>query len=391
MRKIIFSIIVVVFIAVYTVINLYVGLRLGAFVNTLLPFLEPVLYWMFFWIVVYTYIISRVFNQLFPSITIRRAKIVGAYWLALLFYFLISFIIIDLAILVTRIFKPNFSLWDNEVFLLWFGILFLTFMSLLIVRGYKNASQIEINRYNVNISKSLSKYDKINIVVISDLHLGTIVDNNMLQKFVDEINGLEPDIITILGDVVDEDVRPFIQQKMEKTFAKLSAKIGIYAVLGNHDYFGGGHAKIIDSLQRANIKVLVDEHVNIMDGLIIAGRIDPTGARYCGHAQKPLKSWMNDINFDNPVILLTHQPTKLEEARKIGVDLQLSGHTHRGQLFPNNFFTSLFFENHWGLRKKGEFTSIVTSGAGTWGPPIRTGHKAEIVQITLNLEDKGES
>ncbi|WP_353894192.1 metallophosphoesterase [Proteinivorax hydrogeniformans] len=390
MSQILIAAIVTVFIAIYTIINFYVGIRLWLFVSAIIPFFESVLYWMIFWIIAYTYVISRVFNKIFPSITVRRAKKVGAYWLALLFYFMISFAVIDLTVFLVNFFRPGFSVWDNELFLFWFGAIFLVFITVIIIKGYKNASEIEVINYSIAIPKKNIDYDKLNIVAISDLHLGTIVDNRLLQKFVDEVNRLEPDIVVILGDIVDEDVRPFIQLKMEDTLAKISPKIGSFAVLGNHDYFGGGHKQIAESLERANIKVLVDEHVTVLDNFVIAGRMDPAGAKYCGKDQIPLNTWMKDVDFSNPVALLTHQPTKFDEAIQIGVDLQLSGHTHRGQLFPNNFLTKIAFENHWGQYSKGEFTSIVTAGAGTWGPPIRTGHKSEIVQITLNIKKEGE-
>ena len=139
-------------------------------------------------------------------------------------------------------------------------------------------------------------------------------------------------------------------------------------------------------LKAHNIKMLSDTVININASIYIVGREERSINQFTGKKRKPLKKLMSQIDKNYPIILMDHQPFGLNEALENGIDLQLSGHTHHGQLFPFNYLTEAIFEKSWGYLKKGNTLYYISSGVGTWGPPIRTGNHPEIVNIKLTFQ-----
>lgn len=154
----------------------------------------------------------------------------------------------------------------------------------------------------------------------------------------------------------------------------------------NHEYIGGNAEEAINYLGEAGVKVLRDSSQEIAGSFYIMGRDDRSGARYNGVQRQDLKTLMRGVDRALPIILMDHQPSQLEEPAGQGVDLQVSGHTHAGQLFPIRYITSRIFEKDWGLLRKNDFQLIVSSGYGTWGPPIRIGNTPEIVDIMIKFK-----
>jgi predicted MPP superfamily phosphohydrolase len=205
--------------------------------------------------------------------------------------------------------------------------------------------------------------------MVSDIHLGNLIDNSRLQDLVSQINTLHPDIILLAGDIIDEDVQPFMSQGMHITFRQLQAPYGVYAVLGNHEYIGGNPEYIVAALTNAGVNVLRDQVVKVADSFYVAGRDDRSVERQlsAGRQRQPLPSLLANLDTGLPLILLDHQPYRLDDSQANGVDLQLSGHTHYGQIFPNNLITGMIYEDDWGYLQKGKFQAIVSCGYGTWG------------------------
>ena len=171
---------------------------------------------------------------------------------------------------------------------------------------------------------------------------------------------------------------------MAASLQKLKAPYGVFAVTGNHEYFGGVQ-KSVAYIQEGNVKVLQDTAVKIDDAFYLIGRKDLTGKSF-GDLRRPLNEVMDGVDKNLPLILMDHQPFHLEEAEQNGIDLQLSGHTHHGQLFPFNLITNKVYEKSWGYLRKGETQYYVSCGVGTWGPPIRIGNRPEIVQIKVRFK-----
>lgn len=222
--------------------------------------------------------------------------------------------------------------------------------------------------------------------MISDLHLGIAVRKSGIDNMVNSINDLKPDIVLFCGDMIDENTGSSLKKYFGESAKNIHSKYGIYGINGNHEYVDGNLQETIKYLKAGNINILNDNLVKIHDSFYLVGRDDPASAAITKKQVKPLKEALESIDKSIPVVVLNHQPTGLEEAKEEGVDLQLSGHTHRGQFFPNNFITNFVYEEDYGYLKKGDFNVIVSSGYGAWGPPIRIGTKSEIVNIKVKFD-----
>ena len=199
------------------------------------------------------------------------------------------------------------------------------------------------------------------------------------------IREMKPDLVLLLGDIVDGEIGPVLRGDLLQYFTWPECTDGLYAITGNHEYIGGEEAAC-RYLNDHGIIVLRDSSFKI-DGLCtVVGREDLSSRQFGGKERKSLDTLMNNVDLRLPVILLDHQPFHLEDAERHGVDLQLSGHTHHGQLWPFNYISQKIFEVSWGYKKKGTTHIYVSCGVGTWGPPVRTGNRPEIVNIRLSFD-----
>jgi len=221
--------------------------------------------------------------------------------------------------------------------------------------------------------------------MVSDVHLGTIVGPKRLSLLVTEVNRLQPDLLLLPGDILDDHPGSWSENELVESLTKLKARYGKYAVPGNHEYLGGRIEKNIALLERSGIRVLRDACVLVGNSFYLAGRDEKMARIISGKARLPLAQLLAGIDRTRPVILMDHQPVDLDEALREGVDLQLSGHTHVGQMFPNRFVTRRVYEIDWGYLQKENLQVVVSSGFGTWGPPIRVGNYPEIVAIDLGF------
>ncbi|QNO13752.1 metallophosphoesterase [Alkalicella caledoniensis] len=369
----------------YGLVCYYIGTRILRVLSQWIPNLNLFVYWFLFGSIAASYVISRFFKAYIPLSLTKIITNIGAYWLGILFYLIFMFVILDIIsrlLEVTNI--ANGSLTHNPLYLNATGVLIFFTLFVVLIYGTHIARNPVIVEYDIHIPKG-AKLENLNAVLITDVHLGKIIDNKRLMKMVDMVYDIDPDIIFFAGDIVDEDIRPYVSEQMYKSFGRLKPKYGMYASLGNHEYVGGHVEEITHYLEKSGITVLIDEHVLVEESFYVAGRNDPTGARISGVPRKSLDEWLVDIDKDLPLIMMDHQPKSINEAERGGVDLLLSGHTHRGQIFPNAIVTNFIFENHWGLSEKGDMKVIVSSGFGTWGPPIRLGTRGEIVKINISF------
>ena len=223
--------------------------------------------------------------------------------------------------------------------------------------------------------------------MVSDIHLGEIIDKNRLEKMVDKINELKPDVVLLVGDMIDDRIEIFERNDMGQQFLKIKSKYGVYGVLGNHEFFGGNTNAVEMAYQNAGIICLVDEVTKVENSFYIVGRND-LSSRGSAQGRKTLEVLLKDVDKKLPIIVMDHQPNNFKEGQLNRIDIQFSGHTHGGQYFPNNIITKLMFEQHWGFIKKGNSSFIVSAGFGTWGPPIRIGTNSEMVNAVINFNDK---
>ncbi|MGV8981984.1 metallophosphoesterase [Clostridium sp.] len=373
---------------IFITANIYVGKKGWLLINTAIPKVSIYLYWAMFIFVALSFITARLSKDKVPHFFEKFLNILGGYWLAAFLYFIILLGVIDIVKLILGI--KRFSFLDAVVlqkiyFVCNVGALII--VAVLLIYGTYNATNIKTTKYAIKINKDAGSLKKLNIVMLSDLHLGDIVDKQRLSKMVIKINELNPDIVILAGDIIDDYIEPFIDQDMGIEFKKIHSKYGVYATFGNHEYYGGSVDKIAYEYENsAGFNLLRDKTVKVDDSFYIVGREDLSYERYSKTKRKNIDELLLDTDKHLPIIVIDHQPVHFSEGEAAGVDLQFSGHTHRGQLLPANIVTKKLFENDFGLLTKGTYNVVVSSGVGTWGPPIRIGTSSEIVQVELEFK-----
>jgi hypothetical protein len=222
------------------------------------------------------------------------------------------------------------------------------------------------------------------MAVVSDIHLGTIVSKNRIRRIVDQINATHPDVILLAGDIVDEDLAPVISENLGATLTKLKAPLGVIGITGNHEYIGGVEPAV-KYLREHGINILRDSVVEIARNIFVVGREDLQSKTFGSKGRKDLREFNPKNNDTITTILLDHQPAAIAEAEDNKADLMLSGHTHHGQIWPLNYITSAVYRLSWGYKQFGDTHAYVSSGIGSWGPPVRIGNRPEVVVITLKF------
>jgi predicted MPP superfamily phosphohydrolase len=237
-------------------------------------------------------------------------------------------------------------------------------------------------KYTVDRASKYGVGNKVRIVQLSDVHLGTSLGEDFLAGLVERVHALEPDLLLVTGDLVDLDVRNF--SGMMPLLSRLEARMGVYAVTGNHEYISGVDG-FLDVMKSAGIPVLQNRLITIDGAVQLAGINDREAARMTGESiGGNLEVALADRDPSLPCILMAHQPAGLDHAVEKEVDLVLSGHTHAGQVFPFQVFVRLAFKHISGQHRIGPSTDLVVSnGTGFWGPPIRTFAPAQIVVVEL--------
>ncbi|MDQ0060770.1 metallophosphoesterase [Paenibacillus harenae] len=309
-------------------------------------------------------------------------KLIGSYWFAILEYGVLLFPLADVVALLLKLGGA-----ERDAYVIGTGSVTLIVLLLLLIVGTRNAWSPVIRRYTVQIPKRAGGREKLRIAMASDIHLGTTIGNGHLHRLLHKVKQINPDIILLPGDILDDDIEPFIRRKMAETLGKLEAPLGIYAVTGNHEYIGGKVPEFIAAMDAIGIRVLMDETALVADSFYIIGRKDRAsgGFRAGGAGRLPISELIAPLDTSLPMIMLDHQPSDLKNAAEHGIDLSLSGHTHRGQMTPNHLITKRLFELDWGYLKKGGLHAIVSSGFGFWGPPVRIGSRSEVLQIDVEF------
>jgi len=316
---------------------------------------------------------SSAFSAIFENI--------GGFWMVALMYFLVAALFFDVIRLTNHLFgiypeiiKVNYPL----VKLISLGIVLLILLVFSVV-GYARFANPQVVRLNLNIPKNGNHIDSLSIVAASDVHLGDLIRKGRLVKYVELINNQKPDIILLVGDLFDRNLHSVEEQHMDTVLQKLKAKYGVFAVVGNHEYFGNV-TRAVNYMTKSGIKVLRDDAITIDNKFIIIGRDD-----YTNKHRKPLKTIISDSDKSLPMILLDHQPFHLAEAVENNMDVQISGHTHNGQIYPISLIVAKIYQLAYGYLKIGNTHFYVSSGLGLWGAPIRLGTQSEIVNIHLKF------
>ncbi len=284
------------------------------------------------------------------------------------------------------------------------GIVPIIVSVIILAYGYWNMNNIVESDYMIYTNKDIReegymiytnkdiREEGYRVAMISDLHYGTVMNSEKLQKACAEIEKSAPDIVVLCGDIVDEKTNLEQMQEVAEILGSIKSKFGVFYVYGNHDdaryasipsYTKG---ELWNELSSNNIHVLVDQSYEINDEFIIIGRDDEGFSKEEG--RKSSEDLIANIDKNKFILLLDHQPSELDENSLLGYDLQLSGHTHKGQIWPVGLISELFNFNEleYGYKKIGNYEVIVSSGISGWNYPIRTGSKSEYLIVDIKSE-----
>ena len=339
-------------------------------------------------------LVTGLLAALFPALFLQRTLLpaagsgahllyeIGTGWLIFTLYMVAGLLLADIILVTGRLFQlkpfatqPLRTSYRRYSFLSIF-LLVITVLSI----GYYRYQHPSTQVFNIVINKPLPSGDKtLRVVAVSDVHLGYGTDKRQLQRYVKMINDLQPDLVLIGGDLIDSDVTPLWKERMDEELGCIRAPLGVYMVPGNHEYIAGirNSEKFI---RTTPIRYLRDSIARLPNGLVIAGRDDASNRN-----RASLPELLKDTPKTAPVVLLDHQPRNLNEAVKAGVDLQFSGHTHEGQVWPVSLWVKKLFELSHGMRHTGNTWQYVSSGLALWGPPFRIGTQSELAVFNLEF------
>lgn len=352
----VYAAIVLVFLAIYFLAHYYVYLKIEKLFNFNKLALTIVLI-----VLAISFPLVSFLERKLQGGIMKGIYFINSAWIGLLFFLILGFFLADLVIILL---KTNYRIPYYAAI----GVaLAISIFSLI------NASVIHVR--DISIPANISK--DIKIVQISDVHLGPLYSSDYLSKIVDKSNSLNPDIVVITGDLFDGSAA--VTKETIAPLENLKSKSGVFFVTGNHETYID-EDKALGLINSEKVNILRNEAKEILGIQLI-------GADY------PLKESEKNNSFLDTLpglvdkkkfsILLYHPPVGFEKAADAGINLQLSGHTHNGQIFPFNLISRIFYKYESGLYKLKDSYLYVSQGAGTWGPPMRLGSNSEITEINL--------
>lgn len=340
-----------------------------------------------FFTIIFAYVIGSYFQTRGQLVVAKPFMIVGSWAMAVLLYSFLIFLAVDIARLLNLlIFKAEWLSFryqpDNDkghIFSMVCGAV----VAFVVVIGFLNAHFPIRKELSFKTEKSIA--EPVRFVLVSDVHLGMINCDRYFERLAKRINAENVDFVLIAGDFFDGDPTPVFCSRAADILKTINTRYGIFAIPGNHEYIGNA-ASAMQFMRQNGVNMLCDSVVNLPCGISILGRDDYYAVRIKG-GRASVENLVAQADSANYKILLDHQPFHLEEAENAGIDLQLSGHTHHGQLWPGNRITKAMYECSFGLHRRGNTNYYVSSGYGTWGPPIRTTCHPEMVVVRLNEND----
>lgn len=352
----------------------------------------------------YIFVSSTVIiSFLLPVSSVQRVlKQISNYWLGTLVYIFLVVLFVDLGRIILKKTKwiSNEKLSSRRTFVVTGGVC-IVFIIAISIYGILNARYIRTTPYEVKIEKDGGKLEELKIALVADLHLGYSIGDDHMEQMVEKINKMDADIVLIAGDIFDNDYDALYHPNyLIKKLREIKSKYGVYACYGNHDIqekilvgfgFPSGEKKQSDLrmdefLEKANIKLLKDEAVLIDNSFYLVSRPDYKHPGRDIEKRKTPEEVTADLDKTKPILVMEHEPKEIEELEKAGADMQLSGHTHDGQIWPGTWLIKCFWKNPYGYMKEGNLHSIVTSGVGIYGPAMRVDSKSEICEIHVSFQ-----
>jgi uncharacterized protein len=361
----------------YIIPNIYVFFRIK---NLFISKRYRLLYTIIYLLLAAVFPVAQNFFRHGSDLISQLLSTAAGYLLPFFLYLFLWVLLYDLFLL----FNSLFSLVSKNVrrtftfrFYTLFSIIFLTVA--VVVGGVINFNTIRASRYAITVPKGNSQLQSLRVAFVADIHIQQNSNLRFVEQFVRKVNALKPDIMLYGGDIVEGRDENRISEDILAALRKVQSKYGAFGVPGNHESYGSrGNGTFYE---KADITLLRDTMLNIDKSFYLAGRNDERDRQ-----RKSANEILQNISTELPVILLDHRPTRLQEVSQTPVNVQFSGHTHNGQLFPINFYINSLYELSWGYRKIKNTHFFVTSGLRLWGPPVRTVGKSEIMLVEIKFE-----
>ena len=324
---------------------------------------------------------------------------IGNYWMGFNLHFVLAMGVCFLIRLIVKLVKKdkyNLRLAQKIT-----NMAVVSFTILMSVYGIVNAQNLKVTTYDVTVDKS-SKQDELNVVLIADLHLGYSVGVKQMERMVNKINELQPDVVVVAGDIFDNEFSAIYNPvRLAEILRGINSKYGVYAVYGNHDIeedilcgftFSDDDVTQVtsikemdDFIENCGFTFLYDEAILINDDFYIYGRPDEERPNFGNDSRLEAEKITEGLDLSKLIICVDHEPHDQKKLSAAGVDVDLNGHTHAGQLFPGNIIINFFWDIAYGYKNFDGMHNIVTSGVGLFGPNMRTFTKAEIAQVKIHL------
>ena len=321
----------------------------------------------------------------FPENVNQFIRVLGTSWMLFLLYSAGIWFISDLLYIIIK--RIRIKTWilrgQSQIYKISSYTITIIIVLVVMVDGHIKFLNPVVQQIPISINKNGGNLDSIRVAMIGDLHLGWMINREHTKRFVNLIMAQKPDLILFVGDIIDSNIDPILEQNMDKELARLHAPFGVFSCTGNHEYRYDAEEKI-QLLNDAGIQMLRDSAILVDSLFYVIGREDRIVLD-----RKSLEDILTeqDVDRSKPLIVLNHTPDDLDEEADAGVDLALYGHTHHGQAFPGNIATEIVFEVAHGYKKKENTHFYVTSGLGLVGPQFRIGTVSEIAMINIKFNN----
>lgn len=302
-------------------------------------------------------------NEHYPLLT-KTMMLLGTAWMVFILYMVLSTALFD----IIHLFVP----------MLRHGVLYaLAITTCLLIYGYINYREPKVEHLSIELDKAIDG-GVVRMVMASDVHLGYGTDRRALERYVEMINAERPDVVVIVGDLIDNSITPVVRENMGEVLDRINAPSGVYVVPGNHEYISGIEASE-QFLRGTRLHLLRDSVVMLDSGIQLVGRDDRTNRR-----RATIDSLLSRVDMSHPIVLLDHQPYDIAISDSLGVDIHLSGHTHHGQVWPLSMLTDAMYDQSHGYRRWSHTHAFVSSGLSLWGPPFRIGTHSDLAVIEIS-------
>lgn len=349
--------------ALYVAGNGYVFWRLWQVMSPM-PMALRVGFAVVFWTVAMLFFVAMAMRNSEHSPVLTKAMMwLGTTWMVFILYMVLATALFD----IVHLFVPALN----------HGVLYaLGITTALLVYGSINYHHPRVEHIDVELDKSIAG-DGMRMVMASDIHLGYGTDRRDLERYVEMINREQPDVVVIVGDLIDNSITPVLRERMGEVLDRIDAPNGVYVVPGNHEYISGIEA-CEAFIRDTKATLLRDSVVTLHSGIQIVGRDD----RMNRH-RKSLDELVAGVDMSRPVVVLDHQPYDIARSNALGVDIHLSGHTHRGQIWPLSLLTDAMYDQSHGYRRWSHTHAYVSCGLSLWGPPFRIGTHSDLAVIDI--------